>query len=59
MGTTLDGVDVVYVRVNVFRVVGVVHYRNLDRYVVLLCLQIDYIIEEMLAVTVYVAYEFL
>ena len=59
MGTALDGVDVVYVRMNVFRVVGVVHYRNLDRYVVLLCLQIDYIIEEMLAVTVYVAYEFL
>ena len=57
--TALDGVDVVYVRMNVFRLVGVVHYRNLDRYVVLLCLQIDYIIEKMLAVTVYVAYEFL
>ena len=57
--TALYGVDVVYVRVDVLRVVGVVHHCHFDRYALLLCLQIDYVVEEVCAVAVYVAHELL
>ena len=57
--TALDGVDVVDVRVDVLRVVGVVHHCHLDRYALLLGLQIDDVVEEVGAVTVDVANEFL
>ena len=44
---------------DILRVICVVHHSNLDRNTLLFCLQIDNIIEEMSAVTVYVTDEFL
>ena len=55
----LYGVDVVYVRVDVLRVVGVVHHSHFDRYALLLGLEIDDVVEEMCAVAVDVAHELL
>ena len=57
--TTLDGVDIVHVGVDVLRVVGVVHDSHLDGYALLLGLQVDDIVDEMRAVTVDVAHELL
>jgi hypothetical protein len=59
VGTALDGVDIVDVRVEVLRVVGVVHDGHLDGHALLLGLQIDDIVEEVLTVTVDVAHELL
>ena len=59
MRTALDGVDVVHIRVDILTVVGVVHHSHLDRYALLLSLQIDDIVEEMCTVAVNVANELL
>ena len=59
MCAALYGVDVVYVRVDVLRVVGVVHHSHFDRYALLLGLQVDDVVEEMSAVAVDVAHELL
>ena len=59
MGATLDGVDIVDVGVEVLRVVGVVHDGHLDGYALPLGLQIDDVVEEVLAVPVDIAHEFL
>ena len=59
MGSTLDGVDIVYIRVNILAVISIIHDGNFDRNALLFCLQIDDIVEEMSAVTVYIANEFL
>ena len=59
MGTALYGVDIVDVRVDVLRIVGVVHDSHLDRDALLLGLEIDDIVEEVGAVTVYVAHKLL
>ena len=59
MGTAFYGVDVVYVRVDVLRIVGVIHYCHLDRYALLLGLEVDYVVEEVRTVAVYVPYELL
>ncbi len=57
--TALDGVDVVHIGVDVLRVVGVVHHGHLDGHALLLGLQVDDVIEEVCAVAVDVAHEFL
>ena len=59
MCTAFYGVDVVDVRVDVLRVVGVVHYGNLYREALLLCLEVDNVVEEVGAVTVDVAHKLL
>ena len=51
-------VDVVYIRVDILAVVGVVHDCHLNRYALLFGFQIDDIIKEMGAVAVNVANEF-
>ena len=45
MGTALDGVDVIDIRVDVFAVVGVLHDSYLDGDALLLGLQIDNIVD--------------
>ena len=57
MGTAFDGVDVVDVGVDVLRVIGVIHDGNLDGDALFFGLQIDDVVEEVGAVTVYVAHE--
>ena len=59
MGTTLDGVDIVDVGVDVLRVVGIVHNGHLDGYALLLGLQIDDVVDQVGAVAVDVAHELL
>ena len=59
MSTTLDGVNIVYVRVDVLRVIGVVHDCNLDWNSSLLSLQIDDIIKQVCAMAIHVANELL
>ena len=57
MRTALYGVDVVNVRVYVFRIVGIVHDGHLDGDALLLCFQVDDIIKEVRSVAVNVADE--
>ncbi len=57
--TTLDGVDIVDVRVKILRIIGVIHDGHLDGHTLLLGLQVDDVVEEMRAVTVDVAHKFL
>ena len=57
MCAAFDGVDVVYVRVDVLRVVGVVHHGDLDGDALLLSLQVDDVVEEVRTVAVHVAHE--
>ena len=59
VGTSLNGVDIIDVGVDVLAVVGVIHYGNLDGNALFLGLQVDDIIEEVGAVTVDVAHELL
>ena len=59
VGTTLDGVDIVDVRVDVFRIVAVVEQGNLDGHTVLLRLQTDGLANDRGAVTVDVTHELL
>ena len=56
---TLYGIDVVDIGVQVFRVIGIVHYRNLDRHVLLFSLEIYHVVEQVLAVTVDVSHKLL
>ena len=44
---------------DILAVIGVVHYRHFNRNTLLFCLQINHVVEEMRAVTVHVAHEFL
>ena len=55
VGTTLNGVNIIDIRVQVLRIISVIHYRHLDRHSLLLCLEIDDIVEEVRAVTVNIA----
>ena len=57
MCSAFDGVDIVDVGVDVFRIVGVIHYCHLDGHSLLFCLQIDDIVEEVRTVTVNIAHE--
>lgn len=57
MRTAFNGVDIVYIRVYVLTVVGVVHHSHLDRYALLLCLQIYNIVKQVRAVTVDIAHK--
>ena len=59
MSTAFYRIDIVYVRVDVLRIVGVIHYCNLDRDALLLGLQINHVIEEVSAMAVNVAHKFL
>ena len=59
MGTAFDGVDVVDVRMNVLRIVGVVHDGYLDGYALLLGLQVDDVVNKVGTMAVDVTYELL
>ena len=59
MCSAFYGVNVVNVRVYVFRIVRVVHHGNFDWYALLLGLQVYHVVEEVCAVAVYVAHELL
>ena len=59
MGTTLDGVDIVHVRMDVLAVVGIVHDGYFDRRALFLSLQIDDIVEEVGTVAIDVAHKLL
>ena len=57
VGTAFDGVDVVNVRVNVLTIIGIVHHGHLNGDVLFLCFEVDNIVKEVRAVTIYVAYK--
>ena len=59
MCSALNRIDIVHVGVDILRVVGVIHHGHLDGDTLLLSLQIDDIVDEVRAVTVHVAHEFL
>ncbi len=59
MGSTLYGIDVVYIGVYILAIVRIIHYSDFDWNALLFRFQINYIIKEMCAVTVYVTHEFL
>ena len=59
MSTTLDGVDIIHVRVDILAVVGIVHHSHLDRNTLLFGLEIDDIVEKVGAVTIDIAHELL
>ena len=59
VSTSFNGVDIVDVRMNILRVVGVVHDSHFDRNALLLSLQVDFVIKQMGAMTVNIAHEFL
>ena len=59
VGTTLDSVDIVDVRVDILRVVAVVEQCHLDGHTVFLCLQADGVADDRGAVTIDVAHELL
>ena len=52
VSTTLNGIDVVDVRVDVLAVVSIIHDGDLDRYALFFSLQVDDIIKEMSAVAI-------
>ena len=59
MSTALDGVDVVHIRVDVFRIVGVIHDGHLDGDALLLGLQVNDVINQMCAMAVDIAHKLL
>ena len=59
VGSTLDGVDVIYIGMDIFRVVGVVHHGHLDGDALLLGLQVDDIVDKMGTMTIHIAHELL
>ena len=59
MCTTLNGVNVIDIRVNILRIVGIIHHCHLDRNALFLCLQIDDIVKQMRAMTIYITHKFL
>ena len=54
MCTTLNGVDVVHIRVYVFVVVRIIHNGNLDRNALLFGFQVDNIVKKVRTVAVYI-----
>ena len=59
MGTTLDGVDIIHIRVDILRIVGIVHDSHLDGDALLFGLQVDHVVEQMGAVTVDILHKLL
>ena len=57
--TTFDGIDIVYVRVDIFVIRRIVHDSHFHRCALFLCVDVDYIIYQMFAGGVDVADEFL
>ena len=59
--TAFDGIDVVYIRVEVFTIARVVHDGNFDRYTLLFCIQVNHIVDERCVAVLVVeeTYEFL
>ena len=59
VGSAFYGVDVVDVGMEILRVIGVVHDGHFDGHALLFRLEIDHVVEEVLAVTVDIAHELL
>ena len=55
MSTSFNRIDVVDIAVNVLRIIGVVHDSHFNWNALLLCFQVNHIVEEMCAVAIYVA----
>ena len=58
MGTSLNGIDIIHIGMEVLAVRGVVHHRHLDGYIVLFSIDINHIIEKMGARRVNVTHKF-